>query len=495
MTSKDIFHGLKPAALWNHFARITEIPRPSGQEAAVRDWIAEWAESHGFTSRQDAAGNLCVYVPATPGLTAAPTVAFQTHLDMVCVRASNAASDPAQGRIEIVREGDWIAAPDSTLGADNGIGMAAAMCLAQSRDVPHGPLELLFTVEEETTFKGAEELDPGLVRARVMLNLDSEAMGTLLIGSAGCIETATRWPAADQAIPDGWRAAKIVLSGLTGGHSGLDIPKNHLNAIKGMVWILRGLAKELPFRLCALEGGDAFNAIPVWTHATVAFPPGETPRIEAALEEACARLVERYASAEPGLSLTMLSLEGQSLRCWSDEKRNALLDLLTMIPSGALAVELHDPHLVETSNNLGYVKMEGETLKISCLARSSVAEAQEQVAVTIETAARLTGAAFAIVPPNTAPWRLPLDSALLALVQRVYRDLFSQEPAVATMHGVVECGTIQQRIPGLDVLSVGPDIERVHRPGERVSISSVAAFYGFLCEIVMRLGNGPGTAS
>jgi dipeptidase D len=487
VTSKDVFAGLEPAALWTYFARLTEIPRPSGQESAIAEWLANWASTQGFSSRRDTAGNICVYVPASLDSLASRTVALQAHLDMVCVRTDDSPSNPTMGRIEILREGDWIVAPDSTLGADNGIGIAAAMCLAESKGTPHGPLELLFTVEEETTFRGADELDPSLTQAKVMLNLDSETARELYIACAGATWTILRWPAPAQPIPEGWLVADIVLSGLSGGHSGIDIHKNHLNAIKGMVWLVRRLAKDLPFRLCALEGGDAFNAIPIRAHATISLPLTEAHALEAALVDAHSRLTNRFSLTDPGLSLSMVNSDLQGIKCWSDESRDRLLDLLAIIPSGVVAMEQHAPHIVETSNNLGIVALRNDVVEVHCLSRSSVADAQEETVASIESAAQLAGAEFAVVPPVTGPWRLRSDSAVLAVVKAVYQDLFRREPTLATVHGSVECGTIQQRIPGLDVLSLGPEIHYAHRPGERVNIPSVVEFYALLCEVVQRL--------
>jgi dipeptidase D len=487
MTLKNVFAGLEPAALWGHFARITEIPRPSGGESAIAAWLADWASAQGFSFRRDAAGNLCVYVPASLDSPASRTVALQAHLDMVSVQSEGNASDPAIRRIKILREGDWIVAPDSTLGADNGIGIAAAMCIAESKALPHGPLELLFTVEEETTFKGADELDPSLIQAQVMLNLDAESAGELYIGSAGSIWTVLRWPAPAQALSDGWLVVDILLSGLSGGHSGLEIHKNHLNAIKAMAWLLRRLARDISFCLCALEGGDAINSIPIRAHATIAFPPSEADVFEAALADAHARLASRFSLTDPALSLSTANIDLHGIQCWSDERRDRLLDLLTAIPSGVLAMEQHAPQLVETSNNLGILASRNGVVEVHYLSRSSVADAQEETVASIESAARLAGAGFAIIPPVTGPWRLPTDSALLAVVQAAYQDLFHREPSLVTLHGTLECGTIQQRIPDLEVLSLGPEIHYPHRPGERVNIASVAKFYALLCEVLQRL--------
>ena len=384
MGSHDAFVGLDPAALWAHFSAIAAIPRQSGQESAIAEWVAKWADTCGFPFRRDAAGNICVYVPASRDSPGSKTVGLQAHLDMVCVRAEDSASDPAIGNIEIIREGPWIVAPSSTLGADNGIGIAAAMCVAESKFTPHGPLELLFTVEEETTLKGADKLDPSLIHAKVMVNLDAETSGALEIGCAGGTWTVLRWPAPTEPVPEGWLVADIAISGLRGGHSGLDIAKNRLNGIKGIVWVIRRIAKDIPIRLSGIEGGDAFNAIPIRAHATIAFPPAEAPNLEESLAVAHSRLVARFSDTDPGFSLSKASVDPQGIRCWSEESRDRLLDLLTIVPSGVIAMEKHSANLVETSSNLGVVGQRGDVVEVHCLSRSSVAIALEETVASIE---------------------------------------------------------------------------------------------------------------
>ena len=487
MAPRDVLAGLDPPALWAHFSNITAIPRRSGQEAAIAEYIAHWAVSYGFPSRRDAPGNICVYVPPSKESPGPRTVALQAHLDMVCIRAEKAASDPAAGSIEIVREGQWLVAPNSTLGADNGIGIAAAMSIAESEDAPHGPLELLFTVEEETTGKGADGLDPSLIQAKVMVNLDAETSGVLDIGSAGSKWVGLRWPAPPESIPRSWLVVDIALSGLCGGHSGLEIGRNRLNGIKGIVWTIRRIPRDITFRLCAIEGGDACNAIPMRAHATIAFPPAERPNLEKHLAAAGSALKTRFAQTDPGLSLSMESIASQEAKCWSEESCARLLDLLAVVPSGVIAMEQVAPDIVETSNNLGIVALKVEGLEIDCLSRSSVAAALEEAITSIESAARLAGADFTHSSRGLPPWRVASDSAALATVQAAYRDLFSRDPRLVTVHAGVESGLIQQRIPGLQIVSLGPDIQGAHTVGERVNIASVVDFYNLLTEVVQRL--------
>lgn len=488
MISKDPFVGLEPAALWEHFAEIVSIPRPGGQEAAVKDWLALWADKQGFSHRRDIAGNICIYVPASQGLSDSRTIAFQAHLDMVCIASENSTSDPEAGKIDIIRDGDWIIAPESTLGADNGIGITTAMALAESSNLPHGPLELLFTVEEETTFNGAIKLDPSLTKADTMINLDSEDRN-LTIGSAGGIVSVIKWPVPSTPIPEDWNVFKISLTGLTGGHSGLDIEKNRLNGIKGIVWLIQKIKDEIPICLCELSGGDAFNAIPMHAQTTIAVPHKELDNLEEIVTSFADGLAGRFSLTDPDLTLSKTISDDHGIMCWSDKQCNRLVDLLSTLPSGVIAMEHTSPHLVETSNNLGVVKVRDNALEIDCFTRSSVWDAQEQVEASLKSAARLAGAEFIPAPLKIPPWRIPSDSVLLTIAQASYRDLFQREPTLVTIHGGLECGTIQEHLPELDIISMGPVIQNAHKPGERVSISSVTEFYKHLCEIIKRLSS------
>jgi dipeptidase D len=488
MISKDPFIGLEPTVLWKHFAEIVSIPRPGGQEAAVTEWLTNWAGKHDFSHRLDSAGNICIYVPASQGLADSPTIALQGHLDMVCIAAENSTSDPGAGKIDVIHDGDWIVAPDSTLGADNGIGITAAMALAEDGNLPHGPLDLLFTVEEETTFKGAFELDPSMIKADVMLNLDGES-GELIIGCAGGIVSLIKWPIPIEPIPEDWTVVNISLTGLTGGHSGLDIEKNRLNGIKGIVWLIQKIKGEVPVCLCELSGGDAVNAIPIHAQTTIAVPQKELHHLEEIVTSTAEGLADRFSLTDPDLTLSRTIIDDPGITCWSDEQCNRLVDLLSTIPSGVIAMEHTSPHLVETSNNLGVLEVRDNTFEIVCLIRSSVWDAQEQVVASIESAARLAGAEFIPAKNPISPWRIPNDSALLSIAQASYRALFQQAPPLATVHGGLECGSIQEHLPELDIISLGPVIQNAHKPGERVSISSVAEFYQLLSEIIKRVSN------
>jgi dipeptidase D len=483
----DPYAGLEPAGLWSHFARITRIPRPSGQEGEIISHLLAWAERAGFAARQDAFGNLCVYVPPSPGAVASPPIALQAHLDMVCVREDGASGDPARGQIVVVRDGDWIRADRTTLGADNGIAIAAMLHLAESADALHGPLELLFTVQEETTSGGADALDPTLLRSRTLLNLDSEEDGVLVIGAAGGIWSVVRWRAPMEPLPSGWDAVEIAVSGLQGGHSGSDISKHRLNAIRGLLRVLLAAAEATPLSLCAAKGGDAFNAIPREARAVVSTSQADAERLRAAVERMREDLTREFLSSEPGLTITAAPPVIAPTLGYSPADSRKWIDMASIFPCGVLAMDPRFPGHVETSSSVGVIGVDGETLAVESFTRSSVTPAMHDVVESIRAAARLGGAQFSVVPPEGPCWEVDPASPALAAARAAYHRMFGAEPRQEAVHGFLEASLIRKQIPGLDIVSFGPEIRDAHKPGERVHIASVGRFCRFLSSIVRDL--------
>lgn len=484
LNASDVFAGLEPFGLWAHFARLTEIPRPSGQEAEVSRHLVSWAEGCGLPAHQDAAGNLYIAVPASPGVTTTTPIALQAHLDMVCVREDDAPSDPARGRIRLAREGDWIRAVGSTLGADNGIAVAAMQHLVEAADLPHGPLELIFTAQEETTSAGADALDPAWVRSKTLLNLDSEEDGVLVIGSAGGIWSSMKWTAPMPGVPEGHVAVEIRLSGLQGGHSGSDISLHRLNAIQGLLRLLRAAASEAPISLSAIEGGDAFSAIPRTAHAVIGMGRSSLAHVHSALTRAKDDLVDEYRPYEPDLTAHIQTRDDLPPTGYTPTDSQRLIDLLSVIPCGVLAPDPRLPGLVETSSSLGVVAREGDDLVIQNFTRSSVMSAMRAVVDGLRAAARLAGAEFSVIPPEGPSWEADPNSRALAVARTAYHRLFGQDPRVMTVHGFLECSLLKKQIPALDIVSFGPEIRDAHRPGERVHIGSVERFSRLLFEVV-----------
>ena len=364
--------GLEPHACWRHFEALTRIARPSLHEEPVIEHVRTWAAGNGFDLRQDAARNVVVRVPASAGRESASTVILQGHLDMVCERTPDSPNDPAEGRIELVRDGDWLTADGTTLGADNGIGVAAMMALAEHPSLPHGPLELLMTVGEEVGGEGvgASGLDPSLVTGTTLLNLDSEEDGKLTVGSASSTDTSIRVETPRERCEPGAVTLSVSISGGLGGHSGTDIARGRANAIKALSWALREALAAAPFRLASLDGGKSWNAIPRDAVAVCSLPPEREPAFRAAVETAAATIRDAYAQTDPDVAIAVTA-GGDAADAWTATATEHLLDLLAVVPSGPLAMSPDFTGLVETSTSIGEVATDGSRLRLHSLSRSS----------------------------------------------------------------------------------------------------------------------------
>jgi dipeptidase D len=449
--------------------------------AHVRAWTAE----RGFDLRQDAAGNLVVRVPATAGREAAPVLVLQGHLDMVCERRSDSAYDPAEGRIGLLREGDWLTADGTTLGADNGIGIAAMLALAEDASLPHGPLELLMTVNEEIggPGEGASGLDPSLVSGATLVNLDSEEDGTLTVGSASSTDSAIRVERPREACEVDALTLAVTVRGGLGGHSGVDIARGHANALKVLGRVLREASAVAPFRLVSLAGGKSWNAIPRSATATCSVRREREAAFHAAVEASASAIADAYAKTDPGVSVTVAATDGAP-DAWTDAATRDLLDVVAVVPSGPLAMSPDFAGLVETSTSLGEAATEGTALRLHSLSRSSNAAALPGVVAALEAAARLAGGSFEL--GNADPgWRPDLDSPILEVSRRVYERHFGVPPVVSAIHAWLETAVIGDRVPGgLDMISFGPQIEAPHSPDERISVPTVERFWLLLAAVV-----------
>jgi dipeptidase D len=449
--------------------------------------VRGWAAGHGFEVRQDAARNVVVRVPATAGREEAATVILQGHLDMVCERRPDSPYDPAQGRIALVRNGDWLSADGTTLGADDGIGIAAMMALADDPSIPHGPLELLMTVIEEVggEGEGASGLDPALVGGTVLLNLDSEQDGTLTVGSASSTDTSIEVQLPRAPCGAGALTLSVAVGGCLGGHSGTDIARGHANAIKVLGRVLREALTAVPFRLVSLDGGGSWNAIPRNATALCSLPPEREAAFRAAIATAAATVRDAFAGTDPDVGVTVGSAAGAG-DAWTADATATALELVAVVPSGPLAMSADFPGLVETSTSLGVASTTGERLMLHHMSRSSNDSALPEVLGALDAAARLAGGAL-VVDQADPGWRPNLDSAALATTQRVYERLFREAPTVTAVHAWLETAVIGGRVPGLDMVSFGPQIEAPHSPDERVSIPTVLRFWRLLTSLVDEL--------
>jgi dipeptidase D len=485
----SVLTGLEPSSFWAHFETLTTIPRPSRAEEPVIEHVRRWAEDHGFQLQQDAGRNLVIHVPATPGRESAPTLILQGHLDMVCERDPASPNDPAEGRIALLRDGDWLTADGTTLGADDGVAIAAMMALVEDESIPHGPLELLMTVAEEVGLEGANALDGSLLTGSTLINLDSEEDGVLTVGCAGSTDTWIRVDAPREACSPDAVTLSLVASGGLGGHSGAGIHLGHANAIKVLGRVLREAYATVPFRLVSLAGGKSRNAIPRDAVAVCSVPRDQEGSFRSAVESATAVVRDAYAKTDPGASVAVTSADAAA-DAWTEAATATLLDLVALVPTGPLAMSPDFDGLVETSTSLGEAATDGGRMTLHSLSRSSNDSAMPEVVAALEGAARLAGGALE-VKHNYNGWRPDLDSHVLVVAQTVYERLFGEPPVVTGVHAGLETAVIGTKVSGrLDMLAIGPQLEAPHSPDERVSIPTVQRFWKLLVGIVDDLSAG-----
>ena len=476
--------GLEPREIWAHFDAIAKIPRASGNEAAARDYVLAQAARLGLESSVDATGNVVIRKPARPGRESAGVAALQGHLDMVCVKDGSIEHDFTRDPIAIVRDGDWLKARGTTLGADNGIGAAAALAVMESSTIAHGPLEFIFTVDEETGLTGAGNFPPGVLRAKYLLNLDNEELNTLCIGCAGGLNTnahskVTRQPAR------GGAAFRVRVSGLLGGHSGVDIHLGRGNAILILGRILQTLGDQVPFGLAGIAGGEMRNAIPREASAVVFIDTGREQDLRQSIETSAREISDELGRADPGLQVKIDTADnpGQPI---APEDAARIIDLLVSAPNGVISMSPDIEGLVQTSTNVGVIALESDRVEMATLQRSSVDSARFAAGRAVQTALRLAG----FEPENAGGypgWKPEPDSEVVRKAQAAHEATLGSPGRLIAMHAGLECGVIGEKYPGMQMISFGPDIVSPHSPGERVRISSVGAFWKFLTGLLETL--------
>jgi len=480
---------LEPALLWQHFDTIRNTPRPSKHEEKIIAEVKSWASDRGFEVLQDTAGSLTIKVPATPGHENAPTVILQGHLDMVCEKNSDVEHDFMTEGIEVEVDGDWVQAKGTTLGADNGIGVAAAMAIAEDPAVTHGPLELLCTIDEETGLTGAKDLDASIVTGRIMLNLDTEEDGAVYIGCAGGADSIAKLKTARRPGSLGSVPVKLSVTGLRGGHSGLNIIENRGNAIKLTTRVLLAAIEEgIELDLVSIDGGDKHNAIPREAFAVCRL---DSSRIDAfkAVAEACAKdFREEFGQSDPDLAVNVDDLnDDETFRSVLNvHARDRLLWVLDGMPHGVLSMSRDVPGLVETSNNLAVVKNHGDDAEINVSYRSSVMPALFAVRRQVDSIFKQAGAEVHVEDAYPG-WKPNPNSPIVQTTSDVYEKLFGEKPELKAIHAGLECGLLIEKVPGMDVVSIGPQIENAHSPEEKVQISSVQKFYKHLAAVLEEL--------
>jgi len=483
----DAIKGLAPEPVWRYLYELNQIPRGSKNEAAAQQWLLSVAEKFGAEAEQDAAGNVLIRKPATPGRENAPTVVLQGHTDMVCEKNADTEHDFTKDPITMVRDGEWITADGTTLGADNGIGVAAALAVLESNDLAHGPLEMLFTVDEETGLTGANELQPGWLKGRIMLNMDSEEDGTLYVGCAGGVDTIVTFKGERAAAPEGMNAVGLKVSGLKGGHSGLDIHEGRGNALKMMVRFLRSpAAAQLGLKLVSFNGGNLRNAIPREAMTTVLVPTGKEEALAKAVAEQEAVLKDEIGDLEDKLSFAVTADAAADTSPLTDDAADRLTGMIQVLPHGVISMSRAIPGLVETSTNVASIKEDGDTYTISTSQRSSSASQKMYVSDRVLAGAKLSGA-DAAQGDGYPGWNPDMSSTVLARLSETHEELFGAKPEIKAIHAGLECGIIGERYPGMDMISFGPTITGAHSPDERIKIDTVEKFWKLACGVLDKL--------
>ncbi len=477
----------EPKALWAHFDEILTIPRGSKEEDRIRDYVVQVAVRNDLEYVVDGTGNVVVKKAGTPGKESAPGTVLQAHLDMVNEKNSDVEFDFSKDAIRPVKDGEYLTADGTTLGSDNGIGVAAMLAILEAKELEHGPLEFLFTIDEETGLTGAGGLDPTLLSSKRLLNLDSEEEGALTVGCAGGADTGLSLTLETLPSPAKATAHRIRLFGLNGGHSGIDIHLQRGNAVQILARMIHAISHGTPGFIAELRGGDKHNAIPREAWATVVIPEGQSGEFMDQLEKLFAEVKSEYRTVEPEMDLQIddVPLPDQ---VWSTDSTWRVLRFLVSLPHGVVAMSNDIPGLVETSTNLAAVKTEGGRLDVLMSSRSSVASALNWIRRKIKAVAFLAGAE--VNEHDGYPgWKPDLDSRVLQVVKEVHTRVLGAEPHVEAVHAGLECGIIGEMVPGMDMISFGPQIEFPHSPNERVKIDSVGRFYDLLTEVLKELAS------
>ena len=477
---------LEPRLVWEQFDAITRVPRPSKKEEKIREYLVRFAAEHGIECHTDKIGNVVMRKPATPGYEQRPKVILQSHMDMVCEKNSGVEFDFSRDAIRTRIEGEWVRAEGTTLGADDGIGMAAALAVLIDPEAEHGPLEALFTVDEETGLTGAFELGEGMLTGKYLINLDSEDEGEIFIGCAGGIDTIATFRYTTEAAPKNYTFFRVDVSDLAGGHSGDDIDKGRVNSNKTVARLLWDGMQSYELRLSYFDGGNLRNAIPREAYAIFGVPTRLRDEFRKRYELFAADLHAEFRLCEPNFRITLNEMP--AVDHVIDEKTQfGLVYSLVGVPNGVVAMSMALPGLVETSTNLASVKfVDGAKIVVTSSQRSSVESAKTYVMQMVESVFALAGADVAH-SDGYPGWAPDPSSRLLEVSVASYRRLFGREPKVRAIHAGLECGLFLEKYPELEMVSFGPTLRGVHSPDERLEIATVAKFWAHLNDILRTL--------
>ncbi len=482
--SDQAIKGLEPKLVWEHFYAISQVPRPSKKEEKVRAWVKNWATEHKFPFKEDKVGNIVVSVPASKGKEKSSTIVLQGHVDMVCEKNKGTVHNFEKDPIKLVREGKWITAEGTTLGADNGIGVAAGMAVALDKNAVHGPLELLFTIDEETGMTGVNALKKGFISGKTLLNMDSEEDGAFYVGCSGGQDTVGTFSIDWVNAKRGTKPFEVQITGLKGGHSGLDIHVGRANAIKLLGQLLK--QANIPFQIAEISGGSLRNAIPREAEVVMMFAPKDLNRFKSFTKKFVANALLEYKTNDPDLVVKVKKIDKKVDKVFGKDLTKNLINTILAMPHGVMAMSPDIPDLVETSTNLATVKMQRNKIVIGTSQRSSIETAKRNITNMVVAVFELAGAK-AVIGDSYPGWQPNMDSNLLKVAKEVFKKLFKKNPKIKAIHAGLETGLLGSKYPGLDMISFGPTIQGAHSPDEKLNIKDVEKFYNLLKGILKEL--------
>ena len=471
---------LSPKVIWKHFYSLTQIPRPSKVEDQIQEFMVNFGKGLGLETIKDETGNVIIKKPATPGMENRKGIILQGHLDMVPQANSDTPHDFEKDPIEAMIDGEWVTANGTTLGADNGMGVAASMAVLEATDIEHGPIEALFTCDEETGMTGAFGLQPGVLDGDILLNLDSEDEGELYVGCAGGEDVTATFTFKQDQIPAGHKAFNIAVTGLKGGHSGMDIVLGRGNANKLLFRFLKNTSRNMGVRVASIKGGSLRNAIPREAFAVITCPEDKVAEMKTYFDEYAEVAKAEFAATEPDMTFG-LDATSEPAYVMDLEATARIINGVKACPNGVMRMSDSMPGLVETSVNLAVVTSDDNTVEVMCLMRSSVDSAKNSLGSMIESVFTLAGATveFSGAYPG---WKPNMDSPILKAMQDVYQKMYGNIPEIKAIHAGLECGLLGGVYPNWDMISCGPTIRFPHSPDEKVNIASVQKWWDFLLE-------------
>jgi len=476
---------LYPQPLWQWFEQICAIPHPSKHEHALSQHIQQWAKAQGLAVVEDKVGNLIIRKPATAGMENCKIVVLQAHIDMVPQKNADKVHNFETDPIEAYVDGDWVKARGTTLGSDNGIGMSSALAVLGSKDIKHGPLEVLLTIDEEAGMTGAFGLEAGYLDAEILINTDSEQEGEIYMGCAGGVDAQISVPMSWQAPEQSNASFSLTMSGLKGGHSGVNIHLGRGNANKLLARFLFKYSDELALELVSFSGGSLRNAIPREANVQFMLPVENIDALKQAIESFQALVREELAVADPGMLLSLATIDAPT-KVMGEEAQNTLIDLLHACPNGVMRMSDEVEGVTETSLNIGVISTEDESVEILCLIRSLIDSGREEITGMLTALSNLSGASIDLSGAYPG-WKPDTSSPVMAIVRDTYNDIYKKDPTVMVIHAGLECGLFKEPYPLMDMVSIGPTIRYPHSPDEMVNIATVGQYWELLLAVLERI--------